>query len=168
MHTQISACRLAPVPLLPILIGLLVLSQAAFGQQQRPPVPGAATPGGVQPVDRDKWNLPSTSSEVVPIPPVVDRPIDPESCPCVQVREFRLQGAVERPDLGISVANAQALLDNRIAGQPERGFTFGELEGIAADLANYYRNNGLILAQAFVPVQTVDNGIVAIEVMEIL
>ena len=53
----------------------------------------------------------------------------------------------------------------RLAERPE-GFTVGRLQEVADDVTRYYRDKGLILAQAFVPVQTVDEGIVHIQIME--
>jgi len=44
--------------------------------------------------------------------------------------------------------------------------TIGQLQAIAGDITNYYRKNGFILAQAYVPEQKVVNGDVAIQILE--
>ena len=56
-----------------------------------------------------------------------------------------------------------ALLEEQKALKPE-GFTIGQLQGVADAVTNYYRQKGLILAQAVVPVQTVSGGIVDIQI----
>jgi len=48
----------------------------------------------------------------------------------------------------------------------DRNLTLGLLESIAADITNYYRAKGFILAQAYVPEQKVVNGNVLIRVLE--
>lgn len=44
--------------------------------------------------------------------------------------------------------------------------TLGQLQAIAGDITNYYREHGFILAQAYVPEQKVINGEVVIKVLE--
>ena len=59
----------------------------------------------------------------------------------------------------------QSLLDGALAARPE-GFTVGRLQEVADAVTQYYREHGLIIAQAFVPVQEVADGSVTIQVME--
>ncbi|MFA0813709.1 ShlB/FhaC/HecB family hemolysin secretion/activation protein [Microbulbifer epialgicus] len=48
----------------------------------------------------------------------------------------------------------------------ERGISYADLEEIAAELTNFYRRQGLFLAQVQIPAQEVENGIVTLTVQE--
>lgn len=48
----------------------------------------------------------------------------------------------------------------------ERGLSYGDLEDIAAELTNFYRRQGLFLAQVQIPAQDVENGMVTLTVQE--
>ena len=177
--------------------------QAAFLDMpsiEKPPLSDEASP--LAPVD---------------IPPVSDRPPDPEAGPRVFVYEIKLQGVVEHPKYGITkdmldrvveiarikamradlmtesgftteeigeistllaelgdgrriedlnrddlqmlVALVQRLLD-------KRGLTFAQIEYIADQVTQYYRERGFFLAKAYVPTQEVHDGIVTLTVLE--
>jgi hemolysin activation/secretion protein len=97
---------------------------------------------------------------------VYDRPLALDEGPRIVVKSFRLQGAVDRPERNVTVAEAQALLEAARAAQPAQGFTVNQLQEVADKVAAYYREHGYILAQAFVPAQQVANGEVVVQVLE--
>jgi hemolysin activation/secretion protein len=128
-------------------------------------VPAAVRPGAIRPGD-DDLNVPEAPpGEVFSVPPVVDRPLDIDGGTKIQVTAFTLSGAVDRPEQSIVVADIEALLQTKLAEHAD-GFTVGRLQEVADSVTRYYRENGLILAQAFVPVQNVEGGIVTIQVLE--
>jgi hemolysin activation/secretion protein len=129
-------------------------------------LPPAATPGGAQPFlggDRIPALAQSGSLE---IPPLIERPLGLEEGPRVRVANFNLLGAVDRPRSDITLAGIRTILDRHLAVQPPDGYTINQLQAIADDVTLYYRNRGVILAQAFVPAQDVENGVVALQVVE--
>lgn len=100
------------------------------------------------------------------VPPLVERPLGLEEGPRVRVSRFQLEGAMDRPDVGIRVAELQAMLRTQEAAQPPNGYTVNQLGEVADLLTRYYREHGLILAQAYVPAQQVNGGVVRLAVME--
>jgi hemolysin activation/secretion protein len=121
--------------------------------------------GGLQPQFAPPTPTPPPAEETFPIPPVIERPLGVEEGPRVVVRSFVLDGAVDRPEQGIRVQDLQALLDARRGARPD-GFSIGQLQETANEITNYYRQRGYVLAQAFVPEQTVADGVVTIRVLE--
>ncbi len=150
------------------------------------------------------------------IPAVRDRDPDPEAGPRLNVKEFRLQGVVEYPDLGITreeiVKRIEAIrfdimeegdytdsgftLDelgefsklfmemerstqDRHVGPVEvqqfvflireqlrnRGVTLGMIETVADTITQFYRENGFILAKAYIPKQEVRDGVVTLTLL---
>jgi len=130
-------------------------------------VPAAATPGGAQPfMARDTARQLMAQQYNLDIPALIDRPLGLEEGPRVRVIEFNVAGVTERPDLGVKMEDVNALLTRKLAVQPLEGFTINELQAIADDITLYYRNHGLILAQAVVPAQKVDEGTITLQVIE--
>lgn len=127
----------------------------------RPEVPTPVEAVAAEPPTPEDEPLPE---DAVPIPDVIDRPFSADEGPFVQVQSFRLPGIGDLPRYDITVAEVQAVLDKAISEQPARGYSIGELQGVADLLTRYYRERGLILAVATVPVQTVVDGVVDIEV----
>ena len=129
-------------------------------------LPNSARPGAVRPqieVQAEKAVAPS--SDTVKIPALIDRPFDLEEGPFVSVKQLRLLDAEELPKYEISVEEINTeILDKSLQDQPERGFSIGELQEIADEVTRYYRSKGLILSTAVIPVQTVDLGIVDIQI----
>jgi len=99
------------------------------------------------------------------VPPVVDRPLDIDAGTRIRITSFELLGVTDRPDHDITATEIQNLVDAKIGEYPD-GFTVGRLQEVADAVTRYYREHGLILAQAFVPVQTVENGVVKIQILE--
>ena len=132
-------------------------------------LPDSARPGAVRP-DTETPKIPKEApevlqpSELTDIPAVIDRPFDPDECPCLLVEKFRLLDAVDMDEFGIKIAEIEAILDEQIAQQPETGFSIGQLEKVARTVRDYYREHGLILAQVVVPVQTVQVATVDLQV----
>jgi hemolysin activation/secretion protein len=129
-------------------------------------VPPAATPGGALPRVEQAVPPAARSGELFEIPRVYDRPLGLDEGPHIVVRGFKLQGAVDRPDRGVLVSEAQAILDAARAAQPAKGFSINQLQEVAGKVGAYYREHGYILAQAYVPEQEVSNGEVVVQVME--
>lgn len=100
------------------------------------------------------------------IPPVASRPIT-DACPCLKVNTLRLDGAHDRPNNKIRVAEVQEILHQAVAQQPQQGYSVSALQGVADKVTEYYHKHGLVLAQAFVPAQNLDaDGSVTISVVE--
>ncbi len=134
--------------------------------QAATPLPGAATPGGVLPsLKQPETAAPPTNNVTYPIPPVVERPLAADEGPKVKVQAFILDGVVDHPKQGISKQAVQNLVDGLRAKRPD-GFTIGQLQEVANEVTQYYRKAGFILAQAFVPVQDVKNGVVTLQLLE--
>lgn len=128
-------------------------------------LPDAARPGAVRPGET-RENIPSLPvGEVFAVPPVVDRPLEIDAGNRINVSAFELVGARDLEEHNISTADVQSIVDAKIAEQAD-GFTVGRLQEVADAVTAYYRENGLILAQAFVPVQNVGDGTVKIQILE--
>ncbi|MEQ8233224.1 MAG: ShlB/FhaC/HecB family hemolysin secretion/activation protein, partial [Gammaproteobacteria bacterium] len=129
-------------------------------------LPDAARPGALRPgEDRKLEPREPPAGPLFEVPPVADRPLEIDAGETIAVSRFELAGARDRPAHGVSVDALQALLDARLAERPQ-GFSVGRLQEVADEVTAYYRERGLILAQAFVPVQTVEEGVVVIQVLE--
>ncbi len=129
-------------------------------------LPSPERPGAVRPEVGPREREPREPAEpVLEVPPMIDRPIDPDEGERVVVERFELTGATDRPEHDVRVADIEHLL---ASARAEHGdlFTIGQLQNVADRVTNYYRQRGLILAQAVVPEQTVDDGTVEIEVIE--
>ncbi len=149
-----------------IRAGLIGTFLAVGSAQAAAPLPGAATPGGVLPnLTAPETAAPPSDNVSYPIPPVVERPLATDEGPKVKVRTFVLDGVLDHPKQGISKQAVQALVDSAKPKHPD-GFTIGQLQEVANEITQYYRKAGFILAQAFVPVQDVKNGVVTLQLLE--
>ncbi|OGT79554.1 MAG: hypothetical protein A3H91_15465 [Gammaproteobacteria bacterium RIFCSPLOWO2_02_FULL_61_13] len=129
-------------------------------------LPDSARPGAMRPAETGKSDLPKRESGPgVEIPPVIDRPLRIEEGPRIVVQQFNLIDAQDLPEYGIQMEEVRARLEEKRMQKPD-GFTIGELTEVAEIVTDYYRENGLILAQAVIPVQNVDSGTVTIQVFE--
>ncbi len=87
----------------------------------------------------------------------------------LQQELLRLVQRMEKPvegDEQVTPEALQKLIDKLQTEQDQAGLSIEELQGIAAEVARYYRQHGLILAQAYIPPQTIRDGVVAIRVVE--
>ena len=161
MRTFQGLGRKVPAMIWLLLCSILGLSSAFAGPVG---LPDSARPGAVRPEQEGRAEIPSNPmTEVLDVPAVIDRPFDVDEGDAVVVREFRLLDAEDLPEHDISVDEVNALLEEQKALRPE-GFTIGQLQGVAEAVTDHYRQRGLILAQAVVPVQTVIGGIVDIQI----
>ncbi|HEY4215348.1 MAG TPA: ShlB/FhaC/HecB family hemolysin secretion/activation protein [Steroidobacteraceae bacterium] len=148
------------------LICLALVAEWVSGVAMAQQVPPAATPGGALPRVQSAVQPVAPPSNLFSIPRVYDRPLGLDEGPKLVVKSFRLAGAMDRPEHGVKVADAEAILDAAKESQPAGGYSINQLQGVAAKVATYYRDHGYILAQAFVPEQQVANGEVLVQVLE--
>jgi len=99
------------------------------------------------------------------VPPMAERPLDIDEGEKIQVQAFRLEGVRDLPEYDINRTEVEKLVEELRRQRPE-GFTVGRLQEVADAITRYYRSHGLILAQAYVPVQTVEEGVVTLSVLE--
>ena len=120
---------------------------------------GTVTPGGVQP-QLDQRELPSIEEKPsVSVPALPDRPLGLDEGPTVNVKHFKLQGIDDLPQQGLSELLQQQLVAHR------EGFTIGQLQQAANAVTQLYRQQGFILAQAYVPQQDIIDDTVIIQVL---
>ncbi len=124
---------------------------------------GFARPGAVRPSQDEHSKNPSNSGNLE-VPAVVDRPLRVDEGETVLITEFRLLDAENLPEFGIDLSELNALLEDEKALKP-KGFTVGQLQGVADVIEKFYRRKGLILAQAVIPVQTISHGIVDVQIL---
>ena len=99
------------------------------------------------------------------VPALIDRPLDIEEGPYVRVNSFNLIDSEDYPEHKVSVSEINTtILDTLLEEQPDRGFSIGELQEVADEVTRYYRTKGLILSTAVIPVQTITDGTVDIQV----
>lgn len=81
-----------------------------------------------------------------------------------------LRELVQRRDSGEStpedIDRLNKLVERLRDDEFNPGLTIGQLQEIADDVTRYYRSKGFILAQAYLPAQTIQNGIVIVQVLE--
>jgi hemolysin activation/secretion protein len=129
-------------------------------------LPDAVKPGAIRPGEqRPVHSRPPPAADVYQVPAVIDRPLDVDEGEKITVQRFELVGVVDRPEQGITLDELTALVESKRAERAD-GFTVGRLQEVAAAVTQHYRARGLILAQAFIPVQDVQDGVVKIEVLE--
>mgnify|MGYP005809824239 CR=1 FL=1 len=128
-------------------------------------LPDAAKPGAQRPAQERPLLPAPPAGPVFSVPAVPDRPLEIDAGEKVRVTGFDFVGATDRPRRGLYVKDLETLARKHLAAHPE-GLTVGRLQEIADDVTKYYRQHGLILAQAFIPVQTVEGGRVKIRILE--
>jgi hemolysin activation/secretion protein len=144
-------------------IAVFLLLYGANAQAQVPP---GATPGGALPRTTQAPPTPAPTGDLFTIPRVSERPLGVEEGPRVVVQTFKLSGAVDRPDQDLHVADLEGILEKARKEQPAQGFTVNQLQGIADKISDFYHEKGFILAQAFIPAQSVRNGEIIVQVLE--
>ncbi len=144
------------------VISLSILSTAVHSGVAG--LPDSAQPGVQRPETDTRSRVPDgETDDVVEIPAVIDRPLEVDEGDRILVQQFRLLNVEDLLDLEVFVSDVEALLEVQRQDKPE-GFTIGHLQEVADKVTRYYRGKGLILAQAVIPVQDVDGGVVEIEV----
>jgi hemolysin activation/secretion protein len=151
---------------LPVLASMLFavgLVHPVFAQID---IPDSARPGAVRPGDVRDGSLPQADTvPVLEVPAVIDRPFDINEGDHVAVKRFNLLNARDMPKYDINIAEVEAALVEIVNNKPE-GFTIGQMSEAADRVTAYYREKGLILASTVVPVQSVNDGVVDLEVFE--
>ena len=100
------------------------------------------------------------------IPPVIDRPLGIDEGETVIVSKFMLLDARDIPEQKVFVEDLREILQQIVADRPD-GFTIGRMQEIADRISAYYREHDLILAQAVLPVQDIDDdGVVIMQIFE--
>ena len=111
-------------------------------------LPDAARPGAIRPgEDRKQIPREPPPEPVFDVPPVADRPLEIDEGEKILVARFVLEGVEDRPEHDIAVSAIEALVDARRQERPD-GFTVGRLQELADEITAYYRERGLILAEA--------------------
>lgn len=143
-----------------------VAASAAFAQQlDESALPRSNARSNGQPFPETRLPALAQANPGFEVPPLVDRPIGLDEGPRLFVGRFELNGAVDRPEYGIYTGELDLILRNQ-EEQPPEGYTVNQMQAIADQITMYYRERGLVLAQAYVPAQDVENNIVRIDVME--
>lgn len=96
---------------------------------------------------------------------MVERPLSADEGERVVVERFELVGVRDLPQYDIFRAEIEELAEDARQERPD-GFTIGQLEAVTDQITNYYRARGLILANAILPVQSVTEGVVELQVIE--
>ena len=142
-------------------------------------LPGAITPGGLDPSRQNDLQLPEEAPDYFPIPPMMERPLDIKDGPKVEVKKIQLLDVVEHPDISKEWLNqtVEKLLQqqktllseetgNLDNNKQSNALTIGQIQFIADKITQLYRQKGYILAQAFLPPQKVTDGLVKIKIIE--
>ncbi len=137
-------------------------------------IPGAISPGGVDPSRQNNLSLPEKSPEYFPIPPTIDRPLGINEGPEINITAIKLTGVVVHDDINQEILekltnellSAQQELAKKEVAQSSGALTIGQIQFIADKLTQFYRQKGYILAQAYLPPQKVTDGIVQIKIIE--
>ncbi len=141
------------------LIALPLTASTTYAQGS-----GTVTPGGVQP-HLEKRSLPTAPQQpAYDIPAVPDRPLNADDGDKVQVDRFRLEGAESIEDGKVSLLELNKVLEKIRKSRPD-GFTIGQLQQVANEITQYYRQQGYILAQAFIPQQKITDNVVVISLL---
>ena len=152
------------VPKKPIYWFISLLALSGSIQAGVTGLPDAVQPGAQRPSIDSRERAPaSTTEEVVEIPAVVERPLDIDEGERILVERFSLKNVEDLPEQGITVMEVETIVEDLRQQRPQ-GFTVGRLQEVADTLTRYYRDRGLFLAQAVIPVQDVVAGEVLIEV----
>lgn len=115
----------------------------------------------VPPAERGRYGVPGVS----------ERPFDADAGDKVLVRRFVVAGVGSNEAAGITPASVQAVADAIHArlqkeADPVR-LTVGQMVRAADEVTTFYRNNGYLVAKAFIPVQTITtDAVVRIQVIE--
>lgn len=158
--------RAARLAVLPIAVSVFLATATDFGALAQDPEhnPSSYTQGGSQLYfGRDARQLLAQQYDLA-IPPLADRPA--VEGPRIRVIEFNIVGLNERPDRGVTAQGINEVLTRNFATQPIEGWTMFELQDVAEDVTNYYRQRGLMVAQAFIPAQDVREGLVTMQIIE--
>jgi len=133
--------------------------------------PPAATPGGVLPKDEFRYPEPFVYPDAAPAPEVIEKLEQVEKdAPRMRIKGFRITGVDENLEAGISQQiveqRVREIADEMVASVASQGFTLSMLESITTSMARFYREKGYFLTRVYIPEQTVEDGIVQINIVE--
>src|SRR5690348_11926517 len=155
MRILVTASRSIPIAgLLPALLVMALLASPAARSQQQ--LPGAVQPG---PILRAERAPPAARAEPSDRERQGFKPIPP---PQPGEVSFVLNGIA----LAGSTPHAPPKLFEEFTSLLRRPVTLGQLQVAAENIGVAYRNAGFLLAQAYIPVQTIEQGVVQIRVIE--
>lgn len=79
-----------------------------------------------------------------------------------------MREVVTNPDLDYMGPEYEALVDRlrELKAERDAGMTVGQMQQVANAVTEYYRSAGYVLAQAYIPAQEVEDGVVRIAVLE--
>jgi hemolysin activation/secretion protein len=93
-----------------------------------------------------------------------------KDAPRMLVKGFRITGVNESRDAGITQQAVEQLVktaaEQMVASVASDGFTISMFETITSTVARFYRQRGYFLARAYIPEQTITDGIVQINIVE--
>lgn len=130
-------------------LALLVLSSSVFAQQ----IPSAG--GQLQ-------QIPPTPIPEQPAPKLSIEPRSVAESPAVDMAKI----TVNRLSVTGARIYSEAELLALTGFEPGSMLTLTELRGMAAKIADHYHRNGYFVAQAYLPAQDIENGVVTIAVIE--
>ncbi len=134
-------------------------------------LPPAATPGGALPQEGFKYPQPFNYPKATP-PPEIEKKIEQveKDAPRMKIRGFKINGVKAHEEVGITQASVDQVVkqiaEEMVAGVAANGFTISMLEALTGQIATFYRSKGYFLARAYIPEQTVTDGIVQINIVE--
>ena len=134
-------------------------------------LPPAATPGGALPREGFKYPQPFSYPQAAPAPEVEQKIEQVEKgAPRMRIRGFKINGVKAHEEIGITQASVEQevkqMAEEMVQGVAARGFTISMLEALTNRIARFYRSKGYFLARAYIPEQTVKDGIVQINIVE--
>ena len=140
-----------------VLFGATALAVAFCAHAQQTPPPPRAGDALRDLGDKGKLIPPSKPAPTLEIAPDTRRAVKPQPGFKIDVKGFRFSGLTVVPE-----SELQPLVQKYIG--PDRAFD--DLQGAANAVSQYLRNKGYFVAQAFLPEQKIQDGIIEIAVLE--
>lgn len=160
-----------------LLIGVPLFASAAWAQEA--PVctaeDGSPCETGPCPLQKlpyeDFIAAPPSSRGDRNVPPVSQRPFNPDEGDRVLVRGFTVEGVGPHPDQGVTPETVQAAAHEAFmretGGAAEGRLTVGHMARVADAVTTFYRSRDFLVARAFLPAQEIGpNAVVRIRVLE--
>ncbi|MFT5400256.1 MAG: hemolysin activation/secretion protein, partial [Gammaproteobacteria bacterium] len=153
-----------------LLLTVMLFSLITAGEISAAELPGAATAGGARPILDDETGESFVYPNATPIPDAESIEKFEADVPRMQVRGFRIQGVKKREALDITQESIESLVKSQaeklVASAGPGGFTISMFESLTRAISGYYRLRGFFLARAYIPEQTVNDGVVTIVIVE--
>ncbi|WP_261845073.1 ShlB/FhaC/HecB family hemolysin secretion/activation protein [Aliamphritea ceti] len=147
-----------------LLIPAFVMGAATASHAQT--IPDTATPGAIVSPLPDLLIQPDNTLDIT-IPAKQDRPLNLESGPVIQVEKITLYELGKGYEKGLKIvsdAHVEKLIEGSLT-ERSGGFTLGQLQALADEITNYYRQRGWILSTVYLPEQEVDGGAVVFHLL---